>query len=77
MSIGFDAGRVPPVQTVDDLLKPEYRGKVALNGNPTQAAAGFNGVVMAALANGGSPDNIEPGIAFFRKLNEAGQPVAR
>ena len=29
---------------VDDLLKPEYKGKVALNGDPTQAGAAFSGV---------------------------------
>jgi putative spermidine/putrescine transport system substrate-binding protein len=72
MSIGYDAGAVPPVTSVVDLLKPEYRGRVALNGNPTQAGAAFNGVVMAALANGGSADDIAPGVEFFRQLKEAG-----
>jgi putative spermidine/putrescine transport system substrate-binding protein len=72
MSIGYDAGSVPPVTTVADLLKPDYRGRVALNGNPTQAAAGFNGVMMAALANGGSADDIAPGVEFFRQLKQAG-----
>jgi putative spermidine/putrescine transport system substrate-binding protein len=72
MSIGYDAGSVPAPTSVSDLLKPEYRGKVALNGNPTQAAAGFNGVMMAALANGGSGDDIAPGVEFFRQLKEAG-----
>src|SRR5918996_314846 len=72
MSIGYDADSVPAVTSVSDLLKPEYRGRVALNGNPTQAAAGFNGVMMAALANGGSADDIAPGVEFFRQLKEAG-----
>jgi putative spermidine/putrescine transport system substrate-binding protein len=72
MSIGYDAGSVPPVTSVADLLKPEYRGRVALNGNPTQAAAGFNGVMMVALANGGSADDIAPGVEFFRQLKQAG-----
>jgi putative spermidine/putrescine transport system substrate-binding protein len=72
MSIGYDAGAVPPVTSVADLLKPEYRGRVALNGNPTQAGAAFNGVVMAAVANGGSADDIAPGVEFFRQLKEAG-----
>ena len=71
-SIGYDAGSVPAPASVQDLLKPEYRGKVALNGNPTQASAGFHGVMMAALANGGSGDDIAPGIEFFRQLKEAG-----
>ena len=72
MSIGYDAGKVPAVTSVADLLKPEFRGKVALNGNPTQASAGFHGVMMAALANGGSADDIAPGVEFFRQLKEAG-----
>jgi putative spermidine/putrescine transport system substrate-binding protein len=72
MSIGYDAGRVPAVTNVADLMKPEFKGKVGLNGNPTQASAGFHGVMMAALANGGSADNIEPGLEFFKKLKAAG-----
>ncbi|MDV3123719.1 extracellular solute-binding protein [Mycobacterium sp. 21AC1] len=72
MSIGFDSSKVPPVTSVDDLLKPEYHGKVALNGDPTQAGAGFSGVLMVALSQGGSADDIAPAVEFFRKLTEAG-----
>ncbi|MFD3039933.1 ABC transporter substrate-binding protein [Mycolicibacterium senegalense] len=72
MSIGFDSTKVPAVTSVEDLLKPEYHGKVALNGDPTQAGAAFAGVLMAAVAQGGSADDIAPGVAFFAKLNEAG-----
>jgi putative spermidine/putrescine transport system substrate-binding protein len=72
MSIGYDAGKVPAPATVADLLKPEYKGKVALNGDPTQAGAAFSGVVMASLANGGSADDIGPGIDFFKQLKQAG-----
>ena len=72
MSIGFDSAKVPPVTGVNDLLKPEYQGKVALNGDPTQAGAAFSGVLMVALSQGGSVDDIAPGVEFFRKLKEAG-----
>ncbi len=72
MSIGFDSAKVPPVTSVNDLLKPEYSGKVALNGDPTQAAAAFSGVLMVALSQGGSADDIAPGVEFFRKLKGAG-----
>lgn len=72
MSIGYDSAKVPPVTAVDDLLKPEYRGKVALNGDPTQAGAAFSGVLMVALSQGGSVDDIAPGVEFFRKLADAG-----
>ena len=72
MSIGFDTAKVPPVTSVNDLLKPEFQGKVALNGDPTQAGAAFSGVVMVALSQGGSADNIAPGVEFFHKLKAAG-----
>jgi putative spermidine/putrescine transport system substrate-binding protein len=72
MSIGYDAGKVPAPTSMKDLLKPAYKGKVALNGDPTQAAAAFSGVVAAALDNGGSADDIAPGVQFFADLKKAG-----
>ncbi|GAA1214707.1 extracellular solute-binding protein [Kitasatospora nipponensis] len=72
MSIGYDASKVPPPTSIQDLLKPEYKGKVALNGDPTQAGAAFNGVVAAALGSGGSADNIAPGVDFFASLKKSG-----
>ena len=72
MSIGYDASKVPAPTTVEDLLKPAYKGKVALNGDPTKAGAAFSGVVMAALGTGGSADDISKGVEFFGKLKAAG-----
>ena len=72
MSIGYDAGKVPAPTKVSDLLKPAYKGKVALNGDPTKAGAAFSGVVMASLAQGGSADDISKGVAFFTALKAAG-----
>jgi putative spermidine/putrescine transport system substrate-binding protein len=72
MSIGYDSSVVPDVTAVADLLKPEFKGKVALNGDPTQAGAAFSGVMMAAIANGGSADDIAPGVEFFAELKKAG-----
>jgi putative spermidine/putrescine transport system substrate-binding protein len=72
MSIGYDSSKVPEITGVNDLLKPEFRGKVALNGDPTQAGAAFSGVMMVAISQGGTPDDIAPGVEFFRKLKEAG-----
>jgi putative spermidine/putrescine transport system substrate-binding protein len=72
MSIGYDSAKVPAPAAVTDLLKPAYKGKVALNGDPTQAGAAFAGVVMAALGTGGSADDIAPGVDFFSQLKKAG-----
>lgn len=72
MSIGYDAGQVSAPAAVKDLLGEQFRGKVALNGDPTQAGAAFAGVVMAALGNGGSGGDIAPGVDFFSELDAAG-----
>jgi putative spermidine/putrescine transport system substrate-binding protein len=78
MSIGYDSAKVPAVTSVADLLKPEFKNKVALNGDPTQANAALNGVVMASVASGGSLDDVSKGTDFFKKLKAAGNfvPVA-
>ena len=72
MSVGYDSSKVPEVTSLDDLLGSEFKGKVALNGDPTEAGAGFSGVVMASVANGGSADDIAPGVDYFAKLKDAG-----
>ncbi len=72
MSIGYDAGKVPAPTTVKDLLKPGYRGKVALRGDPTHAGAGLSAVLMAAIDHGGTADDISRGVAFFASLKAAG-----
>ena len=56
----------------NDLLKPEYKNKVALNGSPLTSGSAFAGVYSAALANGGSLTNIGPGIDFFKRLKDVG-----
>lgn len=73
MSIATNATLVPNVPTsFADLLKPEYKGMVTLNGDPREAGAAFAAVVAASLANGGSFDDLMPGIEYFAKLKEAG-----
>ncbi len=73
ISLGVNRSVVKnPPKSWADLLKPEYKGMVALNGSPAGAAAAFSGVYAAALGNGGSLDNIEPGIEFFGKLAKVG-----
>ena len=58
-----------------DLLKPEYKGQVALAGDPRASNQAILSVYAAALANGGSLENAMPGLEFFAKLNQAGNFV--
>jgi putative spermidine/putrescine transport system substrate-binding protein len=59
-------------QDWSDLLKPEYKGQVALAGDPRTSNQAIQAVHAAALANGGSLDNAQPGLDFFKQLNDAG-----
>ncbi|MEJ3653735.1 extracellular solute-binding protein [Actinomycetes bacterium KLBMP 9759] len=73
LSIGCNASAVTVCpQTIADLAKPEYAGKVAINGDPTQAASAFASVWAASLANGGSLDDIGPGLTFWGDLAKSG-----
>ena len=76
VAIGYDSKKVKvPPTSFKDLAKPVYKHEVAINGNPTHASAAFSAVYAAALANGGSLGNINPGIAFFAKLKKKGNFV--
>ena len=76
VAIGYNPAKVKVAPTsFKDLLNPMYKKQVAINGNPTQASAAFSAVYAAALANGGSLDNIQPGIDYFKKLNQVGNFV--
>ena len=59
-------------KTYKDLLDPKYKSKVALAGDPRASNQAAQSVYAAALANGGSLDNIQPGLDFFKQLNTAG-----
>lgn len=58
----------------NDLLKPGM--KVALAGDPTLSSQAIKSVFAAALSQpGGSLDNAQPGLDFFKKLYAAGNLV--
>ena len=76
MSIGANTALVKnPPKSWADLKKPEYKGQVTINGDPRETGAGFAAVIAAALANGGSYDDIMPGIQFFSDLKKEGNLV--
>lgn len=77
MAIGCDAAAIDNCpESFADLSNPDYTGKIALSGDPTTGESPFMAVYAAALANGGSLDNIQPGIDYFAELSELGNLVA-
>lgn len=72
MSVGYDSSRFPEPAEITDLLGEDYKGSVAINGDPTQAGAAFAAVGLATVQNGGTLDDFQPGIDFFSELQKAG-----
>ncbi len=71
MAVGYSS-KFGTITSLNQLLGSKFKNAVALNGNPTSANAGLNGVMMANLAEGGTASNIADGVTFFQKLKAAG-----
>jgi len=73
LSIGYNASVIKTAPTsFASLLLPEFKNAVGLSNNPTSSNAGFSAVYAAALDNGGSLNNIQPGINYFKHLKAVG-----
>jgi putative spermidine/putrescine transport system substrate-binding protein len=79
VSIGYNKSLISnPPKTFKDLLKSEYKGKVAINGSPLTSNSAIAVVIATALANGGSLSDVGPGIDFWAQMKKNGNyiPVA-
>jgi putative spermidine/putrescine transport system substrate-binding protein len=77
VSIGCDTKTVKHCPTTfKQMLRTGQGYKIGINNNPTEASAAFSAVYAAALSNGGSLNNIKPGVDWFQKLNHEGNFVA-
>lgn len=74
MEVNSDVVKNVPADWAD-LLKPEYKGQFALAGDPRASAQAQMSVFAAAIYNGGSLDDVKPGLDFFKKVNDAGNFV--
>lgn len=72
MVVGYNKTKYGEITSLDELTDSKFAGSVALNGKPAEAGSAFNGFLLANLANGGTLDDMQPGLDYFKKLNEAG-----
>ena len=65
-------GSTPCPTTWAALKSAKYKNDVALNGSPLSANAALSAVWAAGVNNGGSANNIKPGVDFFHQLKSSG-----
>jgi putative spermidine/putrescine transport system substrate-binding protein len=58
-----------------DLVKPEYKNQIALDGDPRNSNQAIQAVFASGLANGGTLDNAQPGLDFWANIVKAGNFV--
>jgi len=58
--------------SIKGLNNSAYKNMVGINNDPNKAGAAFAAVFSAAVANGGSANNIKPGVDFFKTLKSKG-----
>ncbi|MCL2514806.1 MAG: ABC transporter substrate-binding protein [Microbacteriaceae bacterium] len=76
MSIGYDSSKIKTAPTsLDDLLGSGYKNSVAIKMSPVKANEALMSVVLASLDNGGTADNLQPGVDWFAKLKKAGNYI--
>src|SRR2546421_11163827 len=69
VSIGYNQNLISNgPKTFADLLKPEYKGKVAINGSPLSSNSAESVVIPSALANGGSTSNLDPRVDLWAQM---------
>ena len=61
---------IPPPTSLADLLNPKLKGHVSVF--PPNGNYGLHLLLLAALANGGSMSNVQPGFEFLKRLKESG-----
>lgn len=72
MTIGYNKTKFGEITSFDQLTDAKFKSTVGLNGKPAEAGAAFNGFLSANLGNGGTLENLQPGLDYFKKLKDAG-----
>ena len=70
--IGYDSKLKVKPKAIKDLTNPAFKGVVGIAGDPTGAQEALISVFAADKANGGTFNNIKPGVDFYHNLKKMG-----
>ena len=76
IALSYDASIPVPPTSFKDLLKPDYKGMVAIGGDPSSATEALMSVFAANAVQGGTPENVQKGVDYFHQLKQSGNFVS-
>ena len=75
IALAYDSSISKAPTSFADLKDPAFKNMVAIGGDPTGAQEALMSVFAANLSSGGTPDNVQPGIDYFKSLKTSGNFV--
>jgi len=75
IALSYDTSISKAPKSFADLKDPAYKNQVAIGGDPSGAQEALMSVFAANLSSGGTPDNVQPGIDYFKNLKSSGNFV--
>ena len=75
MALSYDTSISKAPKSFADLKDPAFKNMVAIGGDPSGAQEALMSVYAANLASGGTADNVQKGIDYFKSLKDSGNFV--
>ncbi len=75
IALAYDSAISKAPKSFADLKDPAFKNMVAIGGDPTGAQEALMSVFAANLSSGGTPDNVQPGVDYFKGLKDSGNFV--
>jgi len=75
IALSYDTSIPKAPKSFADLKDPAFKNMVAIGGDPSGAQEALMSVFAANLSSGGTPDNVQSGIDYFKSLKSSGNFV--
>ncbi len=75
IALSYDSSIPKAPTSFSDLKDPAFKNMVAIGGDPSGAQEALMSVFAANLSSGGTTDNVQPGVDYFKTLKNSGNFV--